>query len=102
ANVANNGLVSNLPDHAVVEIPVIADANGIRGLHVGPLPEAMAGLVAARCAYNELLAEAAVRKSRHVALQCLTADPLTNSIPRAKACLEEMFEVQAEFLPGYA
>jgi len=101
ANVTNNGLVTNLPDHAVVEIPVIADANGIRGLHVGPLPESFVGLVAARCAYNELLAQAAVEKSKHVALQCLVADPLTNSIPRARACLEEMFEVQAEFLPGY-
>ncbi len=101
ANIANNGLVTNLPDHAVVEIPAIADVNGIRGLHVGPLPESVVGLVAARCAYNELLAQAAVEKSKHVALQCLMADPLTNSIPRAKACLAEMFEAQAEFLPGY-
>ncbi|HET6430551.1 MAG TPA: hypothetical protein VFJ30_19235 [Phycisphaerae bacterium] len=102
ANIANNGLVTNLPDHAVVEVPAIADANGIRGLHVGPLPESFVGLVAARCAYNELLARAAVEKSKHVALQCLVADPLTNSIPRAKACLQEMFQVQAEYLKGYA
>ena len=36
-----------------------------------------------------------------IARECLLADPLTNSIPHAKACVEEMFAVQAEFLTGY-
>jgi len=101
ANVRNDRLVTNLPDHAVVEVPAIADAAGIRGLHVGPLPDSVVGLVQARCAYNELLAQAAVKKSKRIALQCLAADPLTTSLPKARACLEEMFEVQAEFLDGY-
>ncbi len=101
ANVRNDGLVTNLPDHAVVEVPVIADAAGIRGLHVGPLPDSVVGLVQARCAFYELLADAALERSRHIALQCLAADPLTFSLPKARACIEEMFQVQAEFLPGY-
>ena len=101
ANLANTGLVDNLPAGTFVEVPVIADSAGVRGIHVGPLPEAVAGLVAARCVYNDLLAKAAVTKSRHVALQCLMADPLTTSIPKARACVEEMFAAQAEFLPGY-
>lgn len=101
ANVENNGLVANLPDDAVVEIPVIADAAGIRGLPVGPLPASLAGLVQARVAFFELLADAAIEKSRHIALQCLMADTNTTSITRAKACLDEMFSAQREFLPGY-
>ncbi|MFB3891654.1 MAG: hypothetical protein ACE15C_06475 [Phycisphaerae bacterium] len=101
ANVQNDGLVPNLPDHVIVEVPVIADAAGIRGLPVGPLPDSVVGIVQARCAYYELLADAAIHRSKHLALQCLMNDNLTTSIPRAKACLEEMFEVQKEFLPGY-
>lgn len=101
ANVQNDGLVTNLPDHAIVEIPAIADAEGVRGLHVGALPDSVVGLVQARCAYYELLADAAIQKSRKIALQCLVADPLTFSLPQARACIDEMFEVQAEFLPGY-
>ena len=100
-NILNQGLVTNLPDEAIVEVPVIADADGIRGLKVGPLPDCVVGLVQARCAYYELLADAAINKSRHIALQCLAADPLTWSLPKARACIDEMFEVQAEFLPGY-
>lgn len=101
ANVPNRGAVPNLPDEAVVEIPVLADAAGFRPIHVGPLPQSVVGLVQARIAYNELLAEAALQKSRHLALQCLVADPLTWSLPKARACIDEMFQVQAEFLPGY-
>lgn len=101
ANVQNDGLVSNLPDHAIVEVPVIADSAGIRGLSVGPLPDSVVGIVQARCAYYELLADAAIQRSKHLALQCLMNDNLTVSIPRAKACLQEMFEAQAQFLPGY-
>ena len=101
ANIQNDGLVTNLPAEAIVEIPAIADWAGIRGLHVGPLPDSVVGLVQARCAYYELLAEAAIRRSRRIALECLLADPLTNSIPHARACVEEMFAVQAESLPGF-
>jgi alpha-galactosidase/6-phospho-beta-glucosidase family protein len=93
--------VTNLPAEAIVEIPAVSDWAGIRGLHVGPLPDSVVGLVQARCAYYELLAEAAIRRSRRIALECLLADPLTNSIPHARACVEEMFAVQAEFLPGF-
>lgn len=101
ANVQNDGIVTNLPDHAIVEVPVIADHAGIRGLQVGPLPESIVGYVQARVAFFELLADAALAKSKQVALQCLMADTSTTSIARARACLAEMFEVQGEFLPGY-
>jgi len=101
ANVRNDGIIPNLPAKAVVEVPVIADAAGIRGMQVGSLPESVVGLVQARCAFFELLADAALQKSKAIALQCLMTDANTVSIPRARACIDEMFEVQAEFLPGF-
>jgi len=101
ANVQNDGAITNLPAKAVVEVPAIADSAGVRALQVGPLPSSIVGLVQARLAFYELLADAAIERSKHIALQCLMADTNTTSIPRAKACIEEMFRVQAEFLPGY-
>ncbi|KPJ54755.1 MAG: hypothetical protein AMS16_04515 [Planctomycetes bacterium DG_58] len=101
ANVQNDGNIPNLPDEAVVEIPVIADASGVRALKTGEIPRSVVGLVQARCAYYELLADAAVQKSKPLALQCLLADTNTTSFVRARACVDEMFEVQAEFLHGY-
>ncbi|MDH7570328.1 MAG: hypothetical protein QHJ73_12175, partial [Armatimonadota bacterium] len=102
ANIANHGLIPNLPHEAVVEVPVIADAMGVRGLQVGPLPQSVVGLVQARCAFFELLADAAIHRSRELALQCLLADTNTTSLQAARACVEEMFAAQAEFLPGFA
>jgi alpha-galactosidase len=101
ANVRNGGAVSNLPDHAVVEVPVVCDSAGIKVVQAAPLPDALAGLVQARVAFFEMLADAAIHKSKDIALQCLMADTNTTSISRAKACLKEMFKVQAQFLPGY-
>ena len=100
-NVRNGGIIPNLPEEAVVEVPVIADAAGIRGLDVGPLPASVVGLVQARCAFFELLADAALQRSKAVTLQCLMSDMNTTSIPRARACIDELFEAQAEFLPGF-
>jgi alpha-galactosidase len=101
ANVENNGVIANLPDHAMVEVPVIANAAGVRALQSLPLPASLAGLVQARVAFAELLADAAIKKSKHIALQCVLADTNTTSLRNARACVEEMFRVQAEFLPGY-
>ena len=39
ANVPNTGgLVSNLPEEAIVEVPIEVDGSGVRGIEVGPLP----------------------------------------------------------------
>jgi alpha-galactosidase len=101
ANVENNGIIPNLRPEAIVEVPVICDMAGVRGLPVGPLPESMVGFVQQRVAYFELLADAAIQQSKHVALQCLMNDCNTTSFVRARACLDEMFKVQGKFLKGY-
>ena len=64
-------------------------------------PESLRGVMQARCACYELPADAAIQRSKKIALQCLLADTNTVSIPRARACLDEMFETQAEFLQTY-
>ena len=43
-NVINTGLIPNLPANACVEVPCLVDRNGIRGCHVGDLPEQCAAL----------------------------------------------------------
>ena len=44
-NVLNNGgLISNLPEKAVVEVPCLVDASGVQPTSVGELPEQLAAL----------------------------------------------------------
>lgn len=101
ANVQNNGAVPNLPPEAIVEVPVLADATGVRALEVGPLPASVVGYVQARTSFFELMAEAAIRRSKRIALQCLLNDINTHSIVNARACVDEMFEAQRQHLPGF-
>ncbi len=100
-NVPNRGVVPNLPDEAIVEVPVMVDATSVRAMHVGPLPTAVAGFMQARWAYCELVADAAIQRSKHVALQALMADVNTTSISRAKKCFDAMLRAQKEYLSEY-
>jgi alpha-galactosidase len=101
ANVENAGIVPNLPPEAIIEVPVIADASGVRALPVGPLPESVVGFVRSRLAFFELLADAAIQRSKKIALQALVNDTNTTSIVNARACIEEMFKEQAAYLKGF-
>lgn len=100
-NVPNRGVVPNLPDEAIVEVPVMVDATSVRAMHVGPLPTPIVGFMQARWAYCELVADSAIQRSRRVALQALMADVNTTSIPRARKCFDAMFRAQKEYLPGF-
>ena len=43
-NVINNGMISNLPNDACVEVPCLVDANGITPTYVGELPLQLAAM----------------------------------------------------------
>src|SRR5690606_23075343 len=43
-NVPNKGLITNLPQDACVEVPVLADRGGLNSIHVGALPPQCATL----------------------------------------------------------
>jgi alpha-galactosidase len=100
-NLPNTGLIPNLPDWAIVEVPAVADASGVHGIRVGPLPEPIAAMCHAQIAVIDRLVEAAVHGSRRAALQALLLDPVVNSISQAEAILDEMLEVHRDYLPQF-
>jgi alpha-galactosidase len=101
-NVVNGGCISNLPDEAVVEIPATVSAFGVRGVSVGPLPEAIATLCRRQVSINQLTAEAAVEGSREAALQALLIDPMINDIATARSLLDDYLRAHADLLPEFA
>ncbi|MGD2146697.1 MAG: alpha-glucosidase [Anaerolineae bacterium] len=99
-NVPNKGLIDNLPEDLVVEVPGIVDKNGVHGVKLGPLPKGIAGLMRIQAAVQDLTVEAALKGSREIALQALLLDPVVDSLERAEALLGAMLDVQAPYL-GY-
>ena len=98
-NMPNNGKISNLPAHAVVEVPAVVGAAGITGLGVGALPPAIAAVLTARAEQIEITVDAALTGDRELALQALMLDPLVPSSAIARAILDEALPVDAEGLP---
>ncbi|ATQ42248.1 6-phospho-beta-glucosidase [Caulobacter mirabilis] len=88
----NRGAVAGLPDDVAVETVCHVDASGARPLPVGEIPLPFRGLVQAVKAHESLTVQAAVTRSRDVALQALLAHPLVGDIDIAEPMLDELLQ----------
>jgi alpha-galactosidase len=98
-NIPNQGHIANLPNGAIVEIPALVGGWGIQGLHVGPLPEAVAELCRREITVAGLAVDAAVTGDRAAALQALLLDPCINDLDTAHAILDAYLAEYAAYLP---
>ena len=99
-NIPNRGLIADLPDWIVVEVPAKVDKDGVHGLPMGHLPKGYAGLLMNQVAVHDLTAEAILKKSKSAALQALLVDPNVNQYHGIEDMLNTMLEYQADWL-GY-
>lgn len=87
-NVANAGTVTALPDDAVVEVPSLVDAAGIRPLPLRTQPDLhQLGTMAAVKAVERLTIGAALSGSPTLAEQAFALHPLVDSTSSARALL---------------
>ena len=98
----NNGLIPNLPDDAIVEVPGLISGMGIRGLNMPPLPEPIAEMCRRELAYSSLVVDACYHGDKELALQALLLDPMMNDIDRARAILDDFLAEFAEYLPQFS
>jgi len=96
--VINNGALKNLPADAAVEVPVMLDKGGIHPVAIGELPKAIESLMSIQVNIQMLAVEAAVRGSREIALQALLIDPVVNSIKAAEGILDELWEINKNYI----
>jgi alpha-galactosidase len=97
-NIPNDGLIDNLPQDLVVEVPAIVDKEGVHGVRLGALPVGIAGLLNNQVAVHELTMEAVFSGSRQVALQALLVDPVVDSVRAAEKTLEAILDLQKPYL----
>jgi len=87
-NVANHGTVPGLPDEAVVEVPCVVDAGGIRPRKVSPLTGHMLGLVQSVKAVEQLTIRAALEHSPNLAWEAFATHPLVGSVSLGRQLLD--------------
>ena len=76
-NVLNNGLITNLPSNAVVEVPCLVDGSGVQGTFVGDLPTQCAAMNMTNINVQLLTIEAAMTLKRERIYQAAMLDPHT-------------------------
>ncbi len=78
-NVINNGLISNLPKEACVEVPCVVNASGITPCYVGDLPLQLAAMNSSNIYPQLLTIEAAHTGKRDLIYQAAMMDPHTGA-----------------------
>lgn len=101
-NMVNTGQISNLPDGVFVETPAVIDGSGIYPVAMGDLPKGLVAFNRRDIDQMELIVEAGVSGDRNLILQAMLLDPIINSALKAEAMLDEMLQLNAEYLPQFA
>jgi alpha-galactosidase len=104
-NVLNKeGLISNLPQKACVEVPCLVDRSSIAPCYVGELPEQLAALNRTNINTQLMTIEAAMSHKKEHIYQAALLDPHTSSelsIDNIISLCNELIEAHGSYLPNY-
>jgi len=103
-NVPNTDLVTNLPDGACVEVPVVASRKGFAPIHVGKLPDQCAILTHLSAQTEVMAVEGCLSGDAKLIYQAISHDPLTAaklSLAEIKKMVMEMFRKNKRYLPQF-
>jgi len=103
-NVMNNGLITNLPRNAVVEVPCLVDRSGVNPTYIGDLPEQLAALNRTNINVQLLTIEAARTLKKDYIYQAAMMDPHLQSelsIDDIVALCDALIKAHAGWLPEY-
>lgn len=103
-NVPNRGLVANLPDDAVVEVPCLVDRNGIQPTAVGRIPSHLASIMQLSINVQRQTVEAAISGKREHIYHAAMLDPHTAaelSLDEIWQLCDRLIERHGDFLPHY-
>jgi alpha-galactosidase len=98
-NITNNGAISNLPDDAVVEVPVILNRTNVSGLRMGALPEGIVALCQREISIAKLITKASIHGDREAALQAFVL--MLDDFKLAEILLEEYIQTHKNYLPQF-
>ena len=103
-NVANHGLIDNLPQGCCVEVPVFVDKNGLQPTRIGAMPPQLAALQQTSVNVQSLVVEAALTGKREHIYHAAMLDPHTAaelSLDQIWSLVDELIEAHGDMLPQY-
>jgi len=103
-NVPNTGIITNLPEDACVEVPVVANRRGFNAIHVGALPPQCAAMNNVSIAVEEMAVEAALTGDPRLVMQSVLYDPLSAavlSMAEIREMVQKLLEQNKDYLPRF-
>ena len=103
-NVLNNGLITNLPADAVVEVPCLVDRNGVQGTFIGDLPTQCAAMNMTNINVQLLTIEAALTLKKERIYQAALMDPHTAAelpVDKIIKMCDALIDAHGNMLPKY-
>jgi len=100
-NLPNRGALPNLPTEAVLELPAVATATGLRPIAIPDFSDPLAAIIARKLAAVELTVEAALRGDRALFVESLLADGAVTDVNIAWKMADELLEAQKAYLPNF-
>jgi alpha-galactosidase len=105
-NVPNHGLIDNLPQGCIVEVPclVAGRKNGIQPTRIGSLPPHLAALMQTNINVQALTVEAALTGKREHIYHAAMLDPHTAAeldLDQIWSLVDDLIEAHGDWLPEY-
>ncbi len=96
-NVANVGLIDDLPSGCTVEVPCLVDGNGVQPTRIGALPPQLAALIRTNVNVQELTVEAALTGRLEHVYHAAMLDPHT----AAELDIDQIYELVDALLAAH-
>jgi len=103
-NVPNNGLITNLPKEACIEVPCLVDSSGVTPCYIGDLPPQLAALNRTNINMQLLTMEAAMTRKKEHIYHAAFLDPHTSaelSLDDIVSLCDDLIEAHGDWLPIY-
>jgi len=102
ANLPNRGLIPNLPENAVLEMPVVTTPLGLLPIKPPEFSDALAALINHRILCVELMVDAALQGDRHLMIEAMLVDGAVTDRKTAERMTGEMLEHHRNYLPQFS
>jgi len=100
-NMPNEGLLSELPEGRIVEVPAQAAGGALGGRPVGLLPGRVSEICRAVSDVHELVAQAAATGDSDLCRRAIEIDPAVTDKAAALRALDEILSAHADILPQF-
>jgi alpha-galactosidase len=103
-NVANEGLIDDLPNGCTVEVPCLVDGNGVQPTRIGALPPQVAALIRTNVNVQELTVEAALTRRVDHVYHAAMLDPHTSAeldLDQITEMVDALIEAHGDWIPDF-